>query len=554
MRKIQVDMFAVGLGAAVLTQFSLKDGDRLTVLADGGGLTSTNPNAVVKKLPDALKGFKQDSKLRLDLIVGTHYDADHLKGLIPIIEETSIEIGEIWLPPVRNDGPKIPGAIDADEFLAQLFFDDSDGKLLPDYLWDKAYQVAELYELERKTFEIIKNDNGRIPLFTYSEEGQIPMSTDELPRKGSEIDHTEMLRLFRSFFESHITHATARTGARSVHETASYDSNYLRELEDWKAIRTRRDVYDLWPDFFYFEYLFKRIVKEAPSRARVVPAALASVRRAKSEDAINGTYLIEVINALRKRSQHLRPQCHFVSGDRPSEFVWSSTERRFLIREDEAKGKVILKLLGPSDRLIQQLSDKIPVAAYAFALMRISDLTYRESITSASNRLSYIFTLEMDRQKILISGDAGCYGFRGKNNEFSEELLLPIASPQVVQVAHHGGRNYDFYHALIAAGFGNAKGPVFLLLSHEPRSKHRPSDAFREFIELVKAKRREVHLLFTSKPSEAKVHVYKDCIYSAVSEVSEEGDIRLLYGYRQRRSLRFLRKAEWQVQKHSIKA
>ena len=102
MRRIQVDMFEVQLGAAVLVQFSTPNGP-VRVLADAGVKASGYPvDHVHGKLQDAFDSFG-DPRRRLDLIIGTHYDEDHLVGLVPIIEDSSISIGEAWMPPVAND-------------------------------------------------------------------------------------------------------------------------------------------------------------------------------------------------------------------------------------------------------------------------------------------------------------------------------------------------------------------------------------------------------------------------------------------------------------------
>ena len=95
---IQVDLFEVQLGASLLLQFRADDGDVMRVLADGG---QGPPIDVHKKLPGALQAFSDGR--RIDLLLGTHYDADHLDGLVPIINDSTIEITEAWLPPVAND-------------------------------------------------------------------------------------------------------------------------------------------------------------------------------------------------------------------------------------------------------------------------------------------------------------------------------------------------------------------------------------------------------------------------------------------------------------------
>jgi hypothetical protein len=65
--------------------------------------------AAVTKQDHALGPLKQSmvdfgaNNLRLDLVIGTHYDADHLEGLMPIIADRDITITEAWMPPVAND-------------------------------------------------------------------------------------------------------------------------------------------------------------------------------------------------------------------------------------------------------------------------------------------------------------------------------------------------------------------------------------------------------------------------------------------------------------------
>ena len=93
---IQVDMFAVELGAAILLQFETKRGP-VRILADAGEAR----HQVSKRLPKAMGAFGRGSVI--DLMIGTHYDADHLEGLVDIINDPSISIGEAWLPPVAND-------------------------------------------------------------------------------------------------------------------------------------------------------------------------------------------------------------------------------------------------------------------------------------------------------------------------------------------------------------------------------------------------------------------------------------------------------------------
>lgn len=70
---IQVDMFEVQLDVSVPLPFRSADRDIIRSLADDG------------------------------LLIGTHHDADHLDGLVPMVNDGSITIREAWLPPVAND-------------------------------------------------------------------------------------------------------------------------------------------------------------------------------------------------------------------------------------------------------------------------------------------------------------------------------------------------------------------------------------------------------------------------------------------------------------------
>jgi hypothetical protein len=75
---------------------------------------------------------------------------------------------------------------------------------------------------------------------------------------------------------------------------------------------------------------------------------------------------------------------------------------------------------------------------------------HRHPITP-SNRLSYIFTLSWAGQRLLISGDSGCYEFRDADGQFFPALLHALSLLHVIQIAHHAGDNYDFYNTLLSS-------------------------------------------------------------------------------------------------------
>jgi hypothetical protein len=534
MKKIQVDMFAVGLGASVLTQIALKDETSVTVLSDGGMGRGYPPETVKTKLPEALACFGTSGCARIDLIVGTHYDADHLKGLVPIINDESIEIGEVWLPPVRKDTEEIPGKMETDDFLAELFFDDDDDfTTLKEYLWRKAIRIDELQKMEQKVLDLLQGgtQSNEISFAVETTVETIELGFLHEP----DVSNIGAREAFLKFFERHRKAALKRINSKTIHEAAAYDSRYP----------TAREVLAhniRWQLLFDEEWEW--LLNKKRGYARIMLQGLATIRESEASGAITAVHRQKVVRALHERKSPIRPRCRFVLEGHPAPFVWSANERRFIRSERKVDEELILTLLGPSEKLIEELSTKVPVAEFAYAAILRRDVIPREGIT-ASNQLSYIFTLEMLGQRILITGDAGCYKFRKtrRAKAFHSELLAALKPLHVVQIAHHGGRNNDFYHALIAAGFDQQKERAFLLLSHEIESKHRPSVAFQSFISKLRRGSDEPWLLFTSMPKESKIEEYADLIHSAISTAAQEGDVRLIYDAHD---------LSWHVDRHSI--
>ena len=145
MATIQVNMFEIQLGAAMLLQFE-QDGDTVRVLADAGvkasGYAATHVRDKVKPLLDG------DS--RIDLIIGTHYDEDHLGGLVPIIADPAISIGEAWMPPIVNDTQIRPvdQPLTASDLLTMQLAGDNRGDVLEAYLAAKRTDIETIAEVE----------------------------------------------------------------------------------------------------------------------------------------------------------------------------------------------------------------------------------------------------------------------------------------------------------------------------------------------------------------------------------------------------------------------
>ena len=183
---IQVDMFEVQLGASLLLQFKTPGDEIVRVLADAGqgGL---NPN-VHTKLKKELETVEQPH--RIDLLMGTHYDADHLDGLIPIINDKTIAITEAWLPHVANDSEPhaFDEALDDHHLLSNQLNSDSGRQILRRYLETKNRiceqlrpqdgELASEYKLREGLAEEAELDHARRMFEVYRDEAIHSLHTE----------------------------------------------------------------------------------------------------------------------------------------------------------------------------------------------------------------------------------------------------------------------------------------------------------------------------------------------------------------------------------------
>jgi len=355
--------------------------------------------------------------------------------------------------------------------------------------------------------------------------------------------------MFRLFFEKHEADAVERTGSARLHESGTHDSRYPDALDLARELESRLK----YSDFYYYYWgrglstteHCEKLFLERPDRKRTAPFALGMIRKSLAAGAITATHLEKITEALRKRRRPIRPRCPFVSTGKPSRFVWSPSKDRFVRHEKGGESDLVLTLLGPADELVEKHRHRLPVGSYFFSLMYRYEAIHLESITP-SNQLSYIFTLEMRSQRILISGDAGCYGFRKKRKNYYPALLQPLSPLQIIQVAHHAGHNYDFYNALLAAGFASQNEHAFLLLSHRKHDPHRPSKTFQDFVAQVRREPDNISLLFTCVPDNSRVQDYCELIHPPVpaGTRSDEGSVRLSYPAG--------KDARWTVERHSV--
>lgn len=515
MSEIQVDMFEVQLGAALLLQFKTNSGKTVRVLADAGVTAGGyQPDHVHRKLAGAFSTFDQKTK-RLDLIIGTHYDADHLEGLVPIIEDKGIDIGEAWMPPVANDTEMhaMEESIQDRHLLGYQLAGEEGEQVLRAYLGAKADMCEQLQELEWMADEFELNTRrGARERYRFTErwEGQVERSVE--------------------YFEGHIREANDTLGQTGyTHADEDVGTPHPAEANLERALRLY--IREL-PFPRILSYLsddrrrkfFQRAWSENRTAAKAQARSMAYIRRAAAKDAINATSLDKVGKALKARKI---PTSYQLIGDgRPRRFVWKENRNRFvpgaLLKSDGPE----LNLLGPSESLVKKHWNKLPIGEY-FAMLAVTSIPVK-SIT-ASNQLSYVVRFSAKEQGLLVCGDAGCVDFTPARGKYYKELVNALLPLHIIQVAHHGGNNAHFYNVLLKAGYPAQTDPSLLLLSHATDDKFRPSKEFDQFIEQARKEGDDMKLLFTSRPMADKVKDYQQIIHPVVGKANEVGDIRIQF-------------------------
>jgi hypothetical protein len=542
-KTIQIDMFEVQLGAALMMQFRLNNGEVVRVLADAGvdkasGYSDTH---VFSKLFDASgnatgvwTSFDSAVEPRLNLIIGTHYDADHLRGLVPIINHHPLPIDEIWLPPVQDDRAKASASSVAggNMHLVQSLLEDHDGAVIREYLKKKSDGIEEICRicetLQMQEPQLVENkEMGR----------NENRESHEFNANSSIFSETVL------YFQSHLMDANKKLGFSEEEDHHAHDGDEQEEFEVLQQALI--EVRQRWPEDIRFAIRSSHLRLRDFSEARALgliekgarPAgfiALQNIRKAIAKDAITAIHLDAVVKAINARNKAavappIRVRCETISEGQPRYFFWKDNQFRGG-HPEQKKGELGFHLLGPSAQLVAKLHEKIPVG---FMMLAYSDNGLTSGSVTPSNRLSYVMRFHLNDEAILISGDAGFSDFSpAGTTRFYAPLLDQLRSLQVVQVAHHGGINHRFYQALYAADLPKQKGWCFLLLSHAENDKTRPRAEFGNFVNLFRWDHGEdVSVLFTSQPRPAKVQGFDDLVHPPVlpvgSSIASRGDVRL---------------------------
>jgi beta-lactamase superfamily II metal-dependent hydrolase len=516
MSKIQIDMFEVQLGAAILLQFMAEDGV-VRVLADAGIKAS---GYELERVRDRLLPILDASGgRRIDLVIGTHYDKDHLNGLVSVINDKSITIGEAWMPPIANDTE--PHALDAmlsdADLLPHQFYSESGEQHLISYLAAKRADCEMLLVLEGQR-------ELRQDLRTWR-----PARLNRYRSRDNSVE------FFRNQLNQLIPEGDCHHGTdQEIEPDPEVDAVISKGRIDWSPETPW--YYRSWLNLDHQLEIAKRIRKYRPELADAQARSLANIRKGAAKDAINATALHAVMQALRARKIPVR--CEIIADGTPRRYAWRKRERRFVAGALPSDGPE-LKLLGPSRALVRKHWNRLPVEdASNVALLFLSEI---KSITP-SNQLSYIARIGFAGQGILISGDAGCVDFKSARGKYYPELLKAMPPLHVVQVAHHGGNNAHFYRVLTAAKFPEQSDRSLLLLSHATNDQSRPSPEFREFLLSTLKQDDHVQLLFTSRPARDKVADYLAAIHPVVGTPGAVGDVRIAFDGRR-----------WRVRAHAVR-
>lgn len=87
-----IDLLNVGDGDAIIVSLN-KDDENLIIVIDGG----QQRHYQQKLRPKLQELLEENGKLAPDIVIVTHYDSDHIAGLIPLVEEYIDNIQEVWV-------------------------------------------------------------------------------------------------------------------------------------------------------------------------------------------------------------------------------------------------------------------------------------------------------------------------------------------------------------------------------------------------------------------------------------------------------------------------
>ena len=166
----KIDLLNVGDGDAIIIQLK-KNNDSLLIVVDGGRLWDYE--SIVK--PKLVSILKELNKKAPDIVIATHYDSDHIGGLIPLVQDYVDDIKEVWIhksPEITATEKVLTKNKPKDiKTLSQFLFENSlikNSKISEESLRKKSELVIESIRELRKLLEIIPDNKIKEVFHGYS--------------------------------------------------------------------------------------------------------------------------------------------------------------------------------------------------------------------------------------------------------------------------------------------------------------------------------------------------------------------------------------------------
>ena len=286
--RIQVDVFDVQLGSALLIQLWPNRAERpIRVLADAGVSKESrySRNHVQTQLRDAFSSFGDNDSL-IDLVVGTHYDADHLRGLVDVAENH--RIGEAWLPPVANDTEPSAstGPVPPEELLPQQFAGRG---------WDERLRRYLETQLERC------DESRRLAYGGEEEEEEGEFARDDLELLPPQVKEAVSFENLRRLYAHDA--AAERNLPEGFHADGGYHGAVL-DLADWDDLPPVAAPWASVLDPTHCPYCYELYHHLGRHHHRNgladLRAADAAVRKSTAKKGITATWLAAVVQAFRR--------------------------------------------------------------------------------------------------------------------------------------------------------------------------------------------------------------------------------------------------------------
>lgn len=119
-----VSFLNVGHGDATVIRF--REGHELrTVVVDGGGPKHANV---------LLSYLLRNTITKIDLLIASHIDRNHVAGLLPVVESERVTIHNFWGPACESAKPSVPGLTTGDERVYQRLYSRITQRVRPEHI------------------------------------------------------------------------------------------------------------------------------------------------------------------------------------------------------------------------------------------------------------------------------------------------------------------------------------------------------------------------------------------------------------------------------------